>query len=75
MKPWTKQELGIFKFWETVSVEKCNKCISHLNKVITRVIELEGATTGYSSLHYSYLLFVIITFLCSSCIVSDFIDV
>ena len=49
MKPWTKQELidGILKFWETVSIEKCNKYINHLNKVVTRVIELEGATTGY----------------------------
>ena len=33
VKPWTKQELidGILKFWETVSVEKCNKYINHFN--------------------------------------------
>ena len=49
MKPRTKQELvdGILKFWETVSIEKCNRYINHLNKVIPKVIELEGAATGY----------------------------
>ena len=48
VKPRTKQELidGILKFWETVSIEKY-KYINHLNKVIPRVIELEGAATGY----------------------------
>ena len=40
-------EHGIIRFWETVTVEKCNKYINHLNKVIPRVIELEGAATGY----------------------------
>ena len=36
IKPKTKQELidGIVRFWETVTVEKCNRCINHLNKVI-----------------------------------------
>ena len=49
VKPKTKQELidGIVSFWETVTVEKCCKYINHLNKVIPRVIELEGAATGY----------------------------
>ena len=49
VKPTTKQELmdGIVRFWETVTVEKCNKYINHLNKVIPCVIELEGAATGY----------------------------
>ena len=49
MKPRTKQEVidGILKFWETVSIEKCNRYINHLNKVIPKVIELEGAATGY----------------------------
>ena len=49
VKPTTKQELmdGIVRFWKTVTVEKCNKYINHLNKVIPRVIELEGAATGY----------------------------
>ena len=49
VKPRTKQELidGILKFWETVSIEKCNRYINHLNKVIPKVIELEGAATGY----------------------------
>lgn len=49
VKPKTKQELieGILTFWETVTVEKCNKYINHLKKVIPRVVELEGAATGY----------------------------
>ena len=49
VKPTTKQQLidGILAFWETVTVEKCKKYIGHLKKVIPRVIELEGAATGY----------------------------
>ena len=49
VKPTTKQQLvdGILAFWETVTVEKCNKYINNLRKVIPRVIELEGAATGY----------------------------
>ena len=32
VKPRTKDELvdGISKFWETVTVEKCNRYINHL---------------------------------------------
>ena len=49
VKPRTKDELvdGISKFWETVTVEKCNRYINHLKKVIPRVIELNGEPTGY----------------------------
>ena len=49
IKPKTKDELikGIEKFWSTVTVEKCNKYINHLRKVIPRVIELEGNATDY----------------------------
>ena len=49
VKPKTKQDLidGILQFWETVTIEKCNKYINHLRKVIPRVIELDGAATGY----------------------------
>ena len=49
MKPKTKQELidGILQLWDNVTVDKCNKYINHLNKVIPRVIVLEGAATGY----------------------------
>ena len=45
VKPSTKQELidGIVQFWETVTVEKCNKYINHLKKVVPRVTELQGA--------------------------------
>ena len=49
VKPKTKQELidGIISFWETVTIEKCRKCIGHLRKVIPRVLEVDGAATGY----------------------------
>ena len=44
--PKTK-ERGIKAFWGSVTVEKCNKYINRLRKVVPRVIELEGQTTGY----------------------------
>lgn len=49
VKPKTKDELiqGIIQFWRTVDVAKCKKYIGHLRKVIPKVIELEGAATGY----------------------------
>ena len=49
VKPKTKDELiaGIKQFWETVSVDKCRKYIGHLRKVIPKVIEVDGAATGY----------------------------
>ena len=48
-KPKTKEELikGIEAFWGSITVEKCNRYINHLRKVIPRVIELEGQATGY----------------------------
>ena len=49
VKPDTKDELvkGILAFWETVSVEKCRCYISHLRKVIPRVVEVQGEASGY----------------------------
>ena len=49
VKPTTKAELvaGILKFWETVDKAKCRKYIGHLNKVIPKVIEAQGAASGY----------------------------
>ena len=49
IKPHTKDELvaGIEQFWGTVSRDNCKKYILHLRKVMPRVIELEGAATGY----------------------------
>ena len=49
VKPHTKDELigGIHRFWDSVTVEKCCKYIRHLQKVIPRVLELDGAATGY----------------------------
>ena len=49
VKPRTKEKLvqGIQEFWETVDVAKCNKYVNHLKKVVPRVIELNGAATGY----------------------------
>ena len=49
IKPKSKEQLvqGILAFWNTVTVEKCRRYISHLKKVIPRIIELEGDATGY----------------------------
>ena len=49
VKPKTKDELiqGIQRFWGTVDRAKCLKYIGHLRKVIPKVIEVEGAATGY----------------------------
>ena len=49
VKPKTKSELvqGISDFWATVDATKCRKYIGHLRKVLPRVIELDGAATGY----------------------------
>ena len=46
MKPKTKEELidGIEAFWSTVDIDKCRK---YLRKVIPKVIEVQGAATGY----------------------------
>ena len=48
-KPKTKDELidGIQQFWATVDQATCSKYIGHLRKVIPKVIELQGAATGY----------------------------
>ena len=48
-KPRIKQQLvdGIKHFWATVTVEKCTRYVCHLRKVIPKVIELEGAATGF----------------------------
>ena len=48
-KPTSIAELiaGIKAFWETVTMEKCQKYIGHLKKVIPTVVECKGAATGY----------------------------
>ena len=49
VKPTTKDQLvyGIHQFWKTVDYIKCRKYIIHLKKVIPKVIELQGAASGY----------------------------
>ena len=49
VKPRTKDELvqGILEFWKTVDVNKCQKYIRHLRMMVPKVIELNGAATGY----------------------------
>ena len=49
IKPTTKQQLvdGIKEFWDTLTINKCLKYINHLKKVLPKVIELNGAATGY----------------------------
>ena len=49
IKPKIKDELvdGIKEFWGSVSGEKCQNYICYLHKVVTRIIEVGGAATGY----------------------------
>ena len=49
VKPQRKYELveGIERFWLGVDVEKCQKYIRHLRKVIPKVIEDNGEATGF----------------------------
>lgn len=49
VKPKKKSELvdGILQFWDTVSIAKCQKYISHLNKVIPEIIRVQGDATGF----------------------------
>ena len=46
VKP-TRKEERIKKFWSGVNVAKCTKYIRHLRKVISKVIEVNGAPAGY----------------------------
>ena len=54
VKPRNKQQLvdGILDFWDTVDTAKCRKYIRHLRKVVPRILELNGAATGYWINHY-----------------------
>lgn len=49
IKPTTKNHLvdGICRFWSTVDAAKCCQYIRRLNKVLPKVIEVEGNATGY----------------------------
>ena len=48
-KPKVKEECiaGINNFWDTVIVEKCERYIGHLRKVVPEVIKCEGGATGF----------------------------
>ena len=48
-KPKRKEELvsGILRFWSTVTPSKCQKYISHLDKVIPEMIRVNGEATGF----------------------------
>ena len=48
-KPKNLEEVkaGIEKFWHSLTTQVCQKYISHLRKVIPKVIEVQGAPSGY----------------------------
>lgn len=48
-KPRNLEELiaGIQQFWKSMTPEVCRKYIGHLQKVMPKVVELEGAASGY----------------------------
>uniref|UniRef100_A0A1X7TWU8 Tc1-like transposase DDE domain-containing protein n=1 Tax=Amphimedon queenslandica TaxID=400682 RepID=A0A1X7TWU8_AMPQE len=45
----TNQEVikGIFKHWDTVTIDKCQKYIKHLRKVVPKIIKANSGPTGY----------------------------
>ena len=49
VKPRNKSELvdGTLRFWQNMDKAKCQKYIRHLRKVWPKIIELNGAATGY----------------------------
>ena len=49
VKPRTQDELiaGIQEIWRSITPEKCRKYISHLEKVLPKVIEREGKASGF----------------------------
>ena len=49
VKPKNKEELveGIQQFWQTVTPEKCQRYIGHLQKVVPEVIRRQGKASGY----------------------------
>ena len=48
-KPKNLEELkaGIEQFWVTLTSQVCAKCISHLKKVIPKIISAAGGPSGY----------------------------
>ena len=48
-KPKNTQELrtGIKAFWKTMTPEVCKRYVGHLRKVIPKVIQVDGAPSGY----------------------------
>ncbi|CAH1266610.1 Hypp3433 [Branchiostoma lanceolatum] len=49
VKPRNQAELvnGILQFWSGVDEEKCQRYIGHLQKVIPKVIEMNGGASGF----------------------------
>ena len=49
VKPRNKSELvdRNLRFWQNMDKTKCQKFIHHLRKVLPKIIELNGAATGY----------------------------
>ena len=49
VKPRNKAELidGIQSKWKQITVEKCNRYIDHLKKVLPKVVERNGKASGF----------------------------
>lgn len=49
IKPKNQRQLifGIKRYWRSVTVDKCDRYINHLYKVIPKIVEVKGAPTGY----------------------------
>ena len=49
VKPTNQETLvkGISDYWQTLTPDSCTKYISHLKKVIPKVVSVMGAASGY----------------------------
>jgi hypothetical protein len=48
VKPFNKKELvkGIKDFWSNITIEYCNRKIDHIQRVLKKVVLLQGRPTG-----------------------------
>ena len=69
VKPRSKEELvgAIKTFWRSVDVAKCKRYIKHLEKVLPRMVELNGAATGYWLNYINFCLVHVFEYCSGTC--------
>lgn len=77
-KPKNTEELrtGIKEFWKTLTPDACKRYVQHLQRVIPKVIEVDGApVTKFKLVHYIFTLLIFnitkLLFTCSICTMAE----